>query len=127
MLEKLRGQFANARWDERQRQLILARDRFGICPLYWTRQKTAAGELLLFASEIKALLASGLVTARPDPRGINHVFTFFALPGPVTCFADVNCLLPGRYLKILPAFSGIGGEGSARVEERVYWQIEFSR
>jgi asparagine synthase (glutamine-hydrolysing) len=90
MLEKLRGQFAFALWDERKRQLILARDRFGICPLYWTRQQTAEGELLLFASEIKAILASGLVEARPDPRGINHVFTFFALPGPVTCFAGIN-------------------------------------
>src|SRR5271170_7572053 len=56
MLEKLRGQFAFALWDERQRQLILARDRFGICPLYWTRQTGPRGDWLLFASEIKALL-----------------------------------------------------------------------
>ena len=111
MFEKLRGQFAIALWDERKQQLLLCRDRFGICPLYWSRQ----GDLLLFASEIKALLASGLVSAKPDPRGINHVFTFFAMPGPVTCFADVSCLLPGRYLRIR--------EGS--VEERVYWEIDF--
>ena len=64
--------------------------------------------MLLFASEVKALLASGLVPARPDPRGINHVVTFFALPGPVTCFAGVNCLLPGRYLKVLLGSSGSG-------------------
>jgi asparagine synthase (glutamine-hydrolysing) len=125
MLEKLRGQFAIALWDERQRQLIIARDRFGICPLHWSRQKTPEGELLLFASEIKALLASGLVPARPDLRGINHAFTFFALPGPVTCFADVNCLLPGHYLRIQPGCAGAGGVGSARVEEHVYWQIDF--
>jgi asparagine synthase (glutamine-hydrolysing) len=111
LFEKLRGQFAIALWDERKEQLLLGRDRFGICPLYWSRQ----GDLLLFASEIKALLASGLVPAKPDPRGINHVFTFFATPGPVTCFAGVNCLLPGRYLKIR------GGS----VEERVYWEIDF--
>src|SRR5438874_5419382 len=49
MLVKLRGQFALALWDERRQQLILARDRFGICPLYWTRQRTPDGELLLFA------------------------------------------------------------------------------
>jgi asparagine synthase (glutamine-hydrolysing) len=127
MLERLRGQFAIALWDERRRQLILARDRFGICPLYWTRQKISEGEVLLFASEVKALLASGLVPPRPDPRGINHVFTFFALPGPVTCFAGVNCLLPGRYLKVLPGSRGSGVErqGPARVEEHVYWQIDF--
>jgi asparagine synthase (glutamine-hydrolysing) len=127
MLEKLRGQFAIALWDERRRLLVLARDRFGICPLYWTRQKLAAGEVLLFASEIKALLASGLVPARPDPRGINHVFTFFALPGPVTCFAGVSCLLPGRYLKVCLGSSGreLEGQDSARVEERAYWEIDF--
>ncbi|MSQ95220.1 MAG: asparagine synthase (glutamine-hydrolyzing) [Gemmataceae bacterium] len=110
-LEKLRGQFAIALWDERQQQLLLARDRFGICPLYWSQQ----GNLLLFASEIKALLASGLVPAKADPRGINHVFTFFALPGPVTCFAGINCLLPGRYLKI----------ANGSIEEKIYWQIDF--
>lgn len=127
MLERLRGQFAIALWDGPQRLLVLARDRFGICPLYWTRQKLAEGEVLLFASEVKALLASGLLQARPDPRGINHVFTFFALPGPVTCFAGVNCLLPGRYLKVLLGSRGSGVErqGPARVEEHVYWQIDF--
>ena len=123
MLERLRGQFAIALWDERRRQLILARDRFGICPLYWTRQKVAGQDVLLFASEIKALLASGLVPARPDPRGINHVFTFFALPGPVTCFAGINCLLPGRYLKVFLGPRGSESKGPARVEEHVYWQI----
>jgi asparagine synthase (glutamine-hydrolysing) len=96
MFDHLRGQFAFALHDARRQQVILARDRFGICPLYWTRQ----GDWLLFASEIKALLASGLVEARPEPRGINHLFTFFALPGPYTCFEGVRLLAPGRYLKV---------------------------
>lgn len=117
MLARLRGQFAFALWDERRRRLILARDRFGICPLYWTRRKTAEGDLLLFASEIKALLASGLVPARPDPRGVNHVFTFFALPGPTTCFEGIETLLPGRYLTI--------DFNDGTVSERVYWEIDF--
>jgi asparagine synthase (glutamine-hydrolysing) len=115
MFERLRGQFAIALWDERRRYLVLARDRFGICPLYWTRQ----GDWLLFASEIKGLLASGLVAARPDPRGINHAFTFFALPGPVTCFEGVQCLLPGHYLSVR-----LGG-GAARVSDHTYWQMDF--
>src|SRR5262249_4923989 len=80
MFPHVRGQFAFALWDANARRLVLARDRVGICPLFWTRQ----GDWLLFASEIKALLASGMVEARPDPRGINTVFTFFALPGPTT-------------------------------------------
>src|SRR5436309_12619559 len=61
--ERLRGQFAVALWDQNRQRLVLARDRFGICPLYWTRQRTADGEWLLFASEIKALLATGLIDA----------------------------------------------------------------
>jgi asparagine synthase (glutamine-hydrolysing) len=115
MLVRLRGQFAFALWDERRRQLTIARDRFGICPLYWIRQQTADGELLLFASEIKALLASGLVPARPDVRGINHAFTFFAVPGPVTCFEGIQYLLPGHYLRVR----------DGRVEDRTYWEIDF--
>ena len=98
MFERLRGQFALALWDEHRHRLVLGRDRFGICPLYWTRQ----GEWLLFASEIKALLASGMVPARPDLRGIDHIFTFSALPGPITCFEGVNLLPAGHYLQIIP-------------------------
>ena len=131
VFEKLRGQFAIALWDERRQQLLLARDRFGICPLYWTQQ----GDLLLFASEIKALLASGLVPAKADPRGINHVFTFFAMPGPVTCFAGINCLLPGRYLRIAIRAATVRerdeplpysrGSSDGSIQERTYWEIDF--
>jgi asparagine synthase (glutamine-hydrolysing) len=97
--------------------LILARDRFGICPLYWTRQ----GDWILFASEIKALLASGMVPARPDLRGIDHLFTFSALPAPVTCFEGIQLLPPGRYLRIEPR----NGSAASVVEERSYWEIDF--
>ncbi len=118
MLEKLRGQFAFALWDERNQRLLLARDRFGICPLYWTRQSTPAGDCLLFASEIKALLASGLVRARPNVRGIHHAFSFFALPGPVTCFQGIEILLPGHSLTVQL------GE-RPRIQQRIFWQIDF--
>jgi asparagine synthase (glutamine-hydrolysing) len=111
--EHLRGQFALALWDERRRLLLLARDRFGICPLYWTRQ----GDWFLFASEIKGLLASGLVEARADVRGLDNIFNFFALPGAVTCFEGVQALEPGRCL-VVEARSG-------RVTERAYWRIDF--
>jgi asparagine synthase (glutamine-hydrolysing) len=117
MLEKLRGQFAVALWDQRRRQVILARDRFGICPLFWSRQ----GDWLLFASEIKALMASGMVPIRPDPRGIHHIFTYFAVPGPVTCFEGIHCLVPGHYLSIRPSQGGPAG----RIEERIYWQVDY--
>src|SRR5262249_29183210 len=73
------------------------------------------------ASEIKALLASGMVEPRPDPRGVNHIFTFFALPGPVTCFTGVNYLPPGHYLRIQLDPTA----GSSRVSEHTYWEIDF--
>ncbi len=118
MWEKLRGQFAIALWDERKRQLQLGRDRFGIAPLFWTRQ----GDWLLFASEIKGLLASGMVPARPDRRGIDHVFSFSAVPGPRTCFEGVRLLPPGHFLSITP---GSGNGANAQVEERAYWEMNF--
>jgi asparagine synthase (glutamine-hydrolysing) len=117
MFLRLRGQFAVALWDEKKRKLTLGRDRFGICPLYWTRQ----GDWLLFASEIKGLLASGMVPARPDLRGIDHVFTFSALPAPVTCFEGVQLLRPGRYLSIVPSDAG----SAPVIEEHAYWEMDF--
>ena len=116
MFEHLHGQYAVALWDSRQRRLILARDRFGICPLYWSRQ----GDWLLFGSEIKAILASGMVTPRADLRGINHVFTFFAMPGPVTCFEGVSLLLPGHFLDIRT-----DNRGERTIKDRIHWQIDF--
>jgi asparagine synthase (glutamine-hydrolysing) len=118
MIAQLRGQFAFALWDARRRSLVLARDRFGICPLFWTRQ----GDWLLFASEIKALLASGMVPVRPDRRGINQVFTFFALPGPVTCFENVKSLQPGHFLhmQLCPHEGRL-----AKIQECKYWEIDF--
>jgi asparagine synthase (glutamine-hydrolysing) len=117
MFERLRGQFALALWDQRRRLLVFGRDRFGICPLHWARQ----GDWLLLASEIKALLASGLVEPRPDPRGINHVFTFFAQPGPLTCFTGVELLPPGHYVRVQ-----FGGPGEpAQVREQAFWEIDF--
>src|SRR5260221_7406256 len=118
MFKHLRGQFAFALWDDRRRCLVLGRDRFGIAPLYWTRQ----GDWLLFASEIKALLASGMVPARPDLRGIDQIFTFSALPGPVTCFEGVQLLPPGHYLQITPANDR---GAAATITERAYWEMDF--
>src|SRR6476661_4126064 len=118
MWESLRGQFAIALWDERRRQLQIGRDRFGIAPLFWSRQDN----WLLFASEIKGLLASGMVPARPDRRGIDHVFTFSAVHGPRTCFEGVQLLTAGHCLRITPA----NGNGTGpTVDERAFWEMDF--
>lgn len=115
MLDALSGQFALALWDRRRRRLLLARDRFGVCPLHWTRQ----GDWLLFASEIKVLLASGMVEPRPELRGISQIFTFFGLPGPLTCFKGVYSLLPGRSLTIDRS------KEASEPRERTWWQMDF--
>jgi asparagine synthase (glutamine-hydrolysing) len=122
MFVRLRGQFAVALYDARERSVILARDRFGIVPLYWTRQRAAEGDWLLFSSEIKALLASGMVARRPDLRGIDQVFHFFAVPGPATCFDSVRALQPAGYLRI-----EVTETRSLPLEERAYWRMDFPR
>ena len=68
MFAKLNGQFAFALFDERKQKFILTRDRFGICPLYWTRSTKFGTDWLIFGSEIKTLLATGMIeNAVTDP------------------------------------------------------------
>ncbi|GEP43691.1 asparagine synthetase B [Brevifollis gellanilyticus] len=114
MFERMRGQFAVALYDVHRHQVTLGRDRFGIAPLYWSRQ----GEWLLFASEIKGLLASGMVPAKANLHGLDHIFTFGAMPGPVTCFEGVQLLSPGHYLQVTPG-------QTEPVQERAYWKMDF--
>jgi asparagine synthase (glutamine-hydrolysing) len=116
MFEHLHGQYAVALYDRPKRRLILARDRFGICPLYWARH----GDWLLFGSEVKAILAAGMIRARTDLRGINHAFTFFGMPGPVTCFEAVSLLLPGHFLDIRSDL-----HGQRTIKDRIHWEIDF--
>ncbi len=120
MFDHLKGQFAICLWDLKQKCLILARDRMGICPLFYTTRRAADGtHYFLFGSEIKALLASGMVEAKPDLQGINQVFSFFAVPGPMTCFEGIKLLLPGRYLRIQL------GNPETAIRPKVYWEIDF--
>ena len=117
MFARLNGQFAVALVDLRARRLYLARDRVGICPLHWTRRDG----WLLFGSEIKSLLASGMVPASLDPRGLDNVFTFFAQPARRTMFAGVQAVLPGHFLRV-----DLGaGCRAADVRERRYWDFDF--
>ncbi|MGL4552502.1 MAG: asparagine synthase (glutamine-hydrolyzing) [Gemmataceae bacterium] len=111
--DRLQGQFAVAVYDQKRQRVVIGRDRFGICPVYTAR----SGDWLLFGSEIKAILASGLIDARPEPRGINHLFTFFSLPGPVTCFKGIHQLTPGHFLDVRL--------DPPRVEEKTYWRLDF--
>lgn len=117
----LRGQFAFALHDAARQRVVLARDRFGICPLYWAKTTRHGSEWLVFASEIKAILASGLIDAKPDPRGIDQLFNFLAVPGPQSCFAGINILPPGHMLTV-----DLGRAGqTASISERRYWHMDF--
>ncbi len=111
IFERARGQFAVALWDAEQQVLLLGRDRVGICPLYYAE----ADGWLLWASEIKALLASGLVHPRPDVRAIDDFFCFFSAGTRRTFFEGVYSLPPGRYLRV--------HEG--RVALHQYWDLDF--
>ncbi len=109
--ERARGQFAVALWDRRERTLLLARDRVGICPLYWTE----ADGWLLWASEIKALLATGLVHAEPDEAGIDPMFSLFAAGTRRTCFRGVQALWPGHFLRV----------HTNTITVHRYWDLDF--
>ncbi len=121
LIDHLKGQFAFCVHDTRKKTVFLARDRFGICPLYWTVRRREDTHYLLFASEIRALFASGMVPAEPDLRGINQVFTFFALPGPITCFQGINLLPPGHCLRVQLETS----DPESAIQERTYWELDF--
>jgi asparagine synthase (glutamine-hydrolysing) len=111
MFEHARGQFAVSLWDQRKRELYLGRDRVGICPLYYA----LAGGWLLWASEIKALLACGLIAARPDPRGVDYLFTFFCAGTTRTFFEGIRSLPPGHFLRIR----------DGRLTKHRYWDLDF--
>ena len=96
LIPYLKGQFAFVLIDFTRGIAILARDRVGICPLFWSRQ----GNVIYFGSEIKALIASGAVRPVADRYGLDHLFTFFALAGRRTAFEAVQAIAPGHFVKI---------------------------
>lgn len=91
-LHRLRGMFAFALWDDHERTLFLARDPFGIKPLYYRHD----GPRLLFASELNALLASTTFAAEIDPLSVADYLAWFAVPAPRTIYRDVFTLRPGE-------------------------------
>lgn len=89
---RLRGMFAFAAWDAREQSLFLARDAFGVKPLYYRHH----GAQLLFASELNALLAAGAFTPEIDPLSVADYLAWFAVPAPRTIYRGVFCLRPGE-------------------------------
>jgi len=94
--DKFRGMFAFAIWDDQKRELILARDRFGIKPLYYY----ISNELLVFASELRALLATGLIPRKLSRSGLASYLATGSVSAPLTMVEGVRQLLPGHYLQV---------------------------
>jgi len=110
-IERLSGQFAIALWDVRRQRLLLARDRVGIRPLFYTR----IGGHLLFASEVKAILAVAPAAATLDEQGLAQVFTFWGTVGQRTVFKGIQSLPPGHSL--------IVENGTEQLDK--YWDWSF--
>lgn len=110
-VRRLRGMFAFAIWDAVRKTCFLARDRFGIKPLYYCH----SGVQLVFASEVKALLSSGVVARRLSPAGVAGYFRHGSVPEPDTLVEGVRCLQAGHSLLW----------EAGRLEEREYQGVTF--
>jgi len=111
-LERLDGEFAFAVWDRATRELFLARDRFGIRPLFLARH----GRELAFASEAKALLRHPRAERRIDPLALVETFTLWAVQPDRSAFPGICELPPGHLLRL-------GPDGSPRL--RCWWELRF--
>jgi asparagine synthase (glutamine-hydrolysing) len=114
-VQRMSGMFAFAIWDMTKHRLFMARDRFGIKPLYYSLDSGR----LLFASNVQALLATGDVDTGLDPAGLHHQFTLHAVvPAPLTIFHGIRKLPPAHTLTI---------DVQGRSEIKSYWHLVARR
>jgi len=118
-VQRLNGMFAFAVWDNKERTLTLVRDHVGIKPLYYSLIPDRAGTpaTLLFGSEIKAILKTGLVKPELNPEALNQFLTFLWSPDPNTLFANVNTVPPGHLLHF--------GKDELKLKE--WWDVSFDQ
>ena len=112
-LNQLNGQFAFALYDYQKQQLILARDQMGICPLFYT----IVDKILIFGSEIKAILAHPLVSREVDLVGLDQILTFPGLVSPRTMFKNISSLKSGHYIFIK----------DSQIKIREYWDLDYPK
>lgn len=110
-VKKLNGQFAIAIFDKNRQSLFLARDHVGIAPLFYT----VKNNMLVFGSEIKAILEHPGVERAVDVKGLDQIFTFPGVCSPTTLFKGIHSLKPGHFLHVRP-----GG-----VSEHEYWDLDY--
>ena len=109
---RLRGMFAIAIWDSRQRRLILARDRVGKKPLYFAAER----KKLTFGSELKAILVADAGPRQMDPTAVSDYFSMGYVPAPRTIYKGIRKLLPAHYLVVT-------ADG---IKETCYWRLSFA-
>ncbi|MGC2803122.1 MAG: XrtA/PEP-CTERM system amidotransferase, partial [Candidatus Acidiferrum sp.] len=109
---RLRGMFAIAIWDSRERKLLLARDRVGKKPLFYSADQ----KRLLFGSELKCLLAADTSIRTINPQALSDYFSYGYVPAPKTIYRDVRKLQPGHFL----------AASAAGVREVPYWDLSFA-
>src|SRR6185369_13634512 len=116
-LPRLNGMFHFVVWDNQDRSLTLARDHVGIKPLYYFYQPATATNagLLIFASEVKAILATGLVDAALDPEALNQFLTFLWAADPNTLFQGIKTLPPAHVLTFK--------DNQAKIDQ--WWDVSF--
>ncbi len=112
-VNELRGMFAFAIWDSKRHRLLLARDRVGIKPLYYCQ----TGKALLFASELKAIMADPEIGRDINHNALRTFLSFNYLPGEETLFNSVRKLLPGHWLTVV----------NGRTTIKQYWDLRFTR
>ena len=113
LVDHLQGMFAFSLWDVRRRRGLIARDRLGIKPLFFSQ----VGDTLLFGSEIKSILASGIVRKDIDYQALDAFFAYTYIPAPLTIYRSIRKLDPGCLLTY----------ESGRIELRRYWDVDFTR
>jgi asparagine synthase (glutamine-hydrolysing) len=111
-VQHLRGMFAFAIWDDLEKTCFLARDPLGIKPLYYYQ----LGTTLVFASELRAVLASGLPAINMSLEGLYGYLTTGSVPEPYTLIADIYCLSAGNWLYWQ----------NGNITKKQYWQINFT-
>jgi len=112
-IERFNGMFALALWDRRERKLLLARDRYGVKPLYYAQ----VSNTLLFASEVKGLLAHGALRPQIEIDGLAEYLTFQNFFSDRTLFKDVRLLPPGTIMEV---------DASGATRTRRFWDFHFS-
>jgi asparagine synthase (glutamine-hydrolysing) len=120
MASELNGMFAVALWDARQQTLHLIRDRYGIKPLFYTRQ----GNRLLFASEIASLLEDSSVVRRVNSQALHDYLTFNYVPGEQTMFEGIYEVPPAHRMAISTSEEN-GGDIAGRIDRQRYWDLSF--